>query len=359
MPEDYYNILSVERGSSQEDIKRAYRKLAHRYHPDKKGGDEEKFKQVNEAYQVLGDEKKRAQYDQYGQTFSGGAGGEPFDFGRGFNIDIEDLGGFGNIFDTFFNRGFGEREQAGIRRGQDIPVDATISFVESASSIVRDITHRLYLQCSRCKGNGAEPGTPIRTCPTCDGRGVLRNTRKTPLGSFIQQTVCGTCQGDGKIAERPCSTCRGEGRELMTRTLEVQIPAGIKDGQTIRISGKGEFPSGGGMPGDLYVTIHVLPHKTMQRDGSDVRSIASVSFVEALLGARVSIMTLEGETKIQVPAGTQPGTDVRINGRGFPTRSGSRGDHIVTVIVNIPKRLTRKQRRALEEFGDEPKGIFG
>ena len=349
MAEDYYTILGVERGATKEDIKRAYRKLAHQHHPDKSGGDEEKFKQVNAAYQVLSDDQKRAQYDQFGQTFEGGGPG--FD---GFNVNYEDLGGFGDIFEQFFG---GSRQRAGrqVRRGDDVAIDVTISFLESAHGVTKEITTTLYQACQHCRGSGAEPNTPIKECVTCGGAGAVTRQRQTMFGTFAQQTVCSDCRGEGKKAETLCRECGGEGRVRAARTLQIDIPAGIADEQTMRLSGKGEVPPRGGVAGDLYVTVHVTPHEQLVREGNNVRATAKISFVDAALGTRVTVPTLQGSEEITVKPGTQPGTEAVLARQGFTSlRSGQRGDQIVTIQVEVPRKLTRQQKKLLEQFRDTP-----
>ncbi len=349
---DYYETLGVDRTASSDDIKKAYRRLAHKYHPDKAGGDEEKFKEVNEAYQVLGNEQKRNQYDRFGQAFEG----EPGPFGRGgfsgqgFNFNFEDLGGISDIFDTFFSGGQTTRTRR--RRGNDVQIDVEIAFADSAKGKEQAVNHRLYQVCSKCNGNGVEPGTPIEECKQCGGRGLISQTRRTPFGVFTTQSECPACRGEGKQAKTVCSRCRGEGRELKDRMLTFDIPAGIRDNQTIRLSGKGEAPPRGGETGDLYVTVHVQPDPSgMTRDGDNVRSAVSIPFIEAALGIVISLPTLAGAKELQIPAGTQPGSEIRMAGAGFPQLGGARrGDHIVTVQVEVPRRLSRKQRRLLEEF---------
>lgn len=359
MSKDYYSILGVEKTASKDDLKRAYRKLAHKYHPDKSGGDETKFKEVNEAYQVLGDEQKRAQYDQFGQTFDGASsGGNPF---GGFNVNFEDLGGFGDIFETMFGGGFGRARRQTVRRGNDIGVDVTISFRDSAKGLKKSMEPRMYVQCDVCRGNGAEPGTPIETCTTCNGSGSTTQTRQTPLGVFSTSAVCTACQGEGKIAKQACSNCRGDGRTLETRKLEVDIPAGIADGQQIRVQGKGEAPARGGITGDLYVTVHVHQDKDLTREGDTVRSTVAIPFSKAAMGGTVSVTTLEGDHELSIEHGTQPGTEIRIRGKGFPSiRTGVKSDHVVRVQVEVPKKLSKKQKQLLEEFdGAAKKGFFG
>jgi len=351
---DYYSVLGVERGASAEEIKRAYRKLAHRHHPDKTGGDEEKFKEVNEAYQVLGDQDKRARYDQFGTAgetagFGGFGGG-------GFNINFEDLGGMGDIFEQFFGGRPGPRTRPGVRHGEDVQIDATISFAESAHGAAKTMATRLHQTCERCQGNGAEPNTPIRECQTCRGSGTVTTARQTMLGTFAQTIPCPDCRGNGKRPEQPCTACRGEGRQLQTVTLDVAIPAGIADGQQLRLAGKGPVPAFGGRPGDIYVAIHVASDPTLTRDGTTVRSTATISFAEAALGTEREVGTLSGLYTITIPAGTQPGSEIRLAGQGFPSlQGGGRGDHLVRIMVEVPKRLSQKQRQLLEEFQKLPK----
>ncbi|MEX2054787.1 MAG: DnaJ C-terminal domain-containing protein, partial [Candidatus Andersenbacteria bacterium] len=300
MAEDYYKVLGVDRSASTDEIKRAYRRLAHKHHPDKEGGDEEKFKEVNAAYQVLSDTQKRAQYDQVGQSFEG-AGQDFSGFGN-FNVNFEDLGGFGDIFEQFFGgQGGGARQR--VRRGKDVGVDVTIDFFESAQGVTREISAYMFSTCEHCHGNGAEPGTPLTTCPRCSGAGSVSVQRQTVFGTVAQSMICPDCQGDGKQAKTPCTVCRGNGRVQATRNLDVDIPAGIAEGQTLRITGKGEAPVRGGIPGDLYVTVHVTPHPQLKREGSTVRAAITVSFVEAALGTSVTVPTLQGEQALTIPAG--------------------------------------------------------
>ncbi len=337
-------MLGVSHTATQDEIKKAFRKKAHQYHPDKSGGDEEAFKRVNEAYQVLSDEQKRSQYDQFGRTFER-SGGDPFGGFQGFEVNFED------IFSNFFGHASGGPRQRRGRRGNDVQVDVTISFAQSARGVKQELRHTLYQTCERCRGNGAEPGTPIETCRTCQGNGVVTSSRQTPFGTFAQQTICPTCQGEGKTISRPCRECGGEGRTRQVRTLEVTIPAGIADGQVIRISGKGEAPPRGGVAGDLFVAIHVNPDKQLSRDGNDVRSEVKISFPDAALGSEIQVRTLAGERSLHIPAGTQPGAELRFEGLGFPSLNGSgTGDHIVTIQVEVPKKLSRQQKQLLEEF---------
>lgn len=347
MPEDYYNILGVNRTATQEEVKRAYRRLAHKHHPDRPGGNAEKFKQINAAYEILSDREKRQQYDQYGRTFEEGTGGfgAQTDFG-GF----ADFAGMEDLLGQFFGRSHRTRAQRTVQ-GSDAAMDITISFKESAQGVKREVTHRIYQTCQHCGGKGAESGTASKVCDLCKGTGQIASTRQTLFGVFTQNATCSRCHGEGKMPEKLCSQCQGQGRILVQRSLQIDIPAGIGDGQVIRITGKGEVGPRGGPAGDLYVNVHVTPHLTLQRDGDDVRSAATIPFVDAILGTTVNIETLEGLTELSIPAGTQPNTAIKLPRRGFPALGGSRrGDHVVTVAIELPKKISRKQRALLEEF---------
>lgn len=351
MSEDYYHILGVPRTATQEEIKRAYRRLAHQHHPDKTGGNEEEFKRINAAYQALNDAEKRRQYDQFGQTFDGSGPARGFQGFSDFDVRFEDLAGFGDVFADLFGQ---RRSRPRVRRGQDIGVDITITFRESAQGRKQDITFRSQQVCPHCRGNTAEPGTPIETCSTCQGRGVVSRSRQTPLGVFAQNTTCSTCGGEGKLPKQPCSECRGQGRIAKTRTLEVDIPAGIHNQQTIRLQGQGEAALRGGISGDLYVTVHVKPDENLERRGNDVYSSAEISVADAALGTQIVVETLAGETPLKIPAGTQPETELRLARQGFPDlQGGPEGDQVVRLRVNIPKRLSRRQRQLFESLRDE------
>ena len=358
--ENYYTTLGVDRNATAEEIKKAYRRLAHQYHPDKKGGDEEKFKEVNAAYQVLSDQQKRAQYDQYGQTFENTGGAGPY--AGGFNVNMDDFADLGSIFDQFFGGGSRHRSAAEVR-GRDVQIDLTIDFADSAAGTNKETIHRLYLTCERCHGNKAEPGTPINKCTQCNGRGYVSKTRSTMLGAFSQNSPCPACQGEGTIPSTPCTNCKGAGRELRERTLSIAVPAGIADGQTIRLSGKGEAPPVSGSPGDLYVTVHVRQHRALRREHDNIISTADVSFVDAALGTTLTIDTLSGRHSIDVPAGTQPGNVITLSGLGFPSlrQSARRGDHLVKINVTIPKKLSRHQKKLLQQYRQTKprKTIFG
>lgn len=358
MAEDYYQILGVERGASAADIKKAYRHLAHQHHPDKAGGNEEKFKQVNAAYQVLSDEQKRAQYDQYGQTFEGGGGGQGFNGFSGFNVNMEDLGGFSDIFEQFFGGRRSGAERA-VRRGEDVAIDLTLEFHEPLTAVERDVVLTMWQKCNLCHGNGAKPGTPITTCKTCGGSGTVTRGRQTMFGTFAQTIDCSDCGGDGKKITTPCEECRGEGRVRARQELSITVPAGISDGQTIRLSGKGEFPPRGGLPGDLYATVHVKSHPQLRREATEVYYTAPISFVDAALGATIKIPTVTGVQPLEVPAGTQPGEKITVPGQGFPALQGTaRGAAVITLKVEIPKKLSRQQKKALTDFKQARQSFF-
>lgn len=344
MADDYYAVLGVERTATADDIKRAYRKLAHQHHPDKAGGNEEEFKKINAAYEVLSDEQKRTQYDRFG------------DGGGGFNINVDDFGPFADIFGDMF--GGGARRQ-GRRRGRDIAIDLTIDFLESAKELNKEITFRAYQTCDRCHGNGAEPGTSITTCATCHGEGTVNHSQQTPFGVFATRRPCPKCHGEGKRSEKVCADCHGEGRTLQSHTETVTIPAGIADGQTMQLTGRGEAAAKGGIPGDLLLTIHVRSHRELKRKDDDVVSKTVISFIDAALGTSVPVTTLTGKEHVSIPAGTQPGSEIRLPGKGFPNVHGrGQGDHRLTVIVDIPKKLSGPQKKLLEDFRGAKKRRF-
>jgi len=370
MAKEYYNILGVAKSATQEEIKKAYRKLAHQYHPDKKGGDEAKFKEVNEAYQALGNPEKRKQYDQFGQAF-GGAGAEPGGFswqdfarasqggsgpfGGGFrqqNVEF-DLGDLGDIFgDLFgFGRRTGGRSARRSARGNDVQAEMNLDFKEAVFGTEKVIDLYKNVICSHCAGNGAEPGTKIETCSTCAGNGQIEQIQRTILGAFRTVGVCPDCQGEGKRASTKCKKCRGEGRLKESEKIKVEIPAGISDGETIRLSGKGEAGLKGSGAGDLYIILRVRPDPEFKREGDNIISEAEISFSQAALGDKIPIKTLEGEVILKIPAGMQSGKVFKLNGKGVPhLRSRGRGDHLVTVNVVTPTRLARHQKRLFEEL---------
>ena len=349
MAKDYYDILGVNKDASDDEIKKAYRKLAHKYHPDKAGGDAEKFKEINAAYQVLSDKSKRQQYDQFGSGFeqSGagdfggqGFGGQGFDFGEGF----EDI--FSNIF------GGGASRSRDMRKaGSDIQVDVEISFEEMVNGAHREIELYQRVLCDVCKGSGGEPGAREETCPTCKGSGQVHRTVSSFFGSFSQAYVCPTCQGMGKTFSQKCHKCRGEGRVKQERKIAVDIPAGISDGQTISMQGQGEAGEKGARSGDLYITVHILSHHKFTREGNNLLSTEHISFSQASLGDKIDVETIDENVKMKVPAGTQSGELFRIKGKGVPSLGrGNRGDHLVKIVVDVPKNPSREQKRIIEEL---------
>ena len=369
---DYYDILGVGRGVGEEDIRKAFRKKAMEFHPDRnKSADaEDKFKEINEAYQVLSDPNKRARYDQYGKAGVGanGGAGQPFD---GFDV----FGGFGDIFDSFFGSGSGRRRQA--QRGSDLQHRVVLSFEESVFGAEREVDLTRLEDCGICSGVGNEPGTLLETCGTCKGNGQVRRAQRSVFGQFTQVTACTNCQGRGSIIKTPCSNCRGGGKDRMTRKIAVDIPAGVESGMQVRLTGEGDAGNEGGGTGNLYVYIDVQEHQYFDREGSDLTYVLPVNIAEAALGAQKVIPTLDGkDEELKLPQGTQPGSEFRIKGKGVPHLHGNRrGDLRVTVDVRVPGSLNSRQQELLQElaksfaasngtsqtsgFGeDDDKGIF-
>ncbi len=355
---DYYQILGVSRDASPEEIKKAYYKLAHKYHPDK-GGDEKKFKEINEAYQVLSDKEKRAQYDRFGRVFEEAPG---FDFqwawGRP-DIDFEeifrsDFGDLGEMVEEMF--GFGvPRKRKDLKKGKNIEIDIEIPLEETLKGKEKEVTLYKYILCSRCQGNGAEPGTKISECFSCRGSGEVQQIKKTFFGSFTRYTICPECGGEGYRPEKPCNVCQGEGRVKSEEEIEFFIPAGVDTNQVIKIEGKGDAGRKGGKSGDLYVRIFVKRHPIFERKGDDLYIETPISFTQAVLGDEIEIPTLEGKKiLLKVPAGTESGKILRISGKGIPHFSGyGRGNLYVELIVKTPKRLTKKQKELLEKLKEE------
>src|SRR6478609_762524 len=346
---DYYVILGVERTATDAEIKRAFRKLAQKWHPDVNTDPaaQEQFKEINEAYQVLSDPDRRSRYDTFGKA--GADGGAPG--GAGF----EGFGGFSDIFDAFFGGGAGA---SAARRGRpqpgaDLRYDLRIDFEEAVNGTEKEIEFNVLQACQTCGGDGAKPGTEPTTCPQCNGRGEVRSVRQTMLGQMVNVSACPRCGGEGKVVETPCETCHGDGRTERKRTLRVTIPAGIDEGHQIRLSNEGEAGPRGGPPGSLYVAVHVQPHPQLRREGTELAYDADVSIVQAALGTRITVPTVEGEEEVEIKAGTQPGTEIR--GRGVPhlRRSATRGDLHVFVNVVVPAKLSKRQRELLEEYATE------
>jgi len=354
MGKDYYKILDVDKGASQEDIKKAFRKLAHKHHPDKEGGDEAKFKEINEAFQVLGNPEKRRQYDQFGTTFDQGgpgfsAGGGPF--GGGFQGAGFDMGDLSDILGDLFGgaAGFGGRTRT--KRGSDIEVDAEIEFKDAVFG--KDEFLNLYknAKCENCKGNAAEPGTKISTCPTCGGSGQVQSVQRTVFGSFQSVRPCTDCHGEGKKPEKPCQKCNGTGITKQSQQIKIKIPAGIDNGEVIKLVGQGEEGAYGGRAGDLYIHVHVRPDERFKRDGLNIISQEHITFSQAALGDKIDVLTLDGKVSLKIPAGTQGGQIFKLKGKGVPPlKGGSRGDHLVEILVIVPKKLSKEQKKLIEEL---------
>ena len=346
---DYYEVLGVSKGASEDDIKKAYKKMARKYHPDLNPDDkeaEEKFKEINEAYEVLSDPNKKARYDQYGH-----AGVDP-NFGAG-GFDFGDLG---DIFGSFFGGGFGGRQQANPnspQRGESIRMSVSISFEEAAFGCEKAVTVDRYETCDTCHGNGCAPGTTPEVCPECHGTGSVQTRRQTPMGVFASTAPCTRCGGKGKIIHQPCKDCRGSGQARRRKTIQASIPAGIDNGQTISIRGQGHAGRNGGPSGDLLITITVRPHELFRREGTSVLCEAPITFAQAVLGAELEIPTIDGKVKYNLPEGTQSGTTFRLKGKGIPSLNGrGRGDQYVTVFIETPKDLNKEQKDALKKFSE-------
>ena len=364
---DYYDILGVTKNAKKNEIKKAYRKLAMQYHPDKnKSPDAEgKFKEISEAYGVLNDKDKRQQYDLYGHAGIDSRYTQE-DIFRTINLDdiFKGMGGFGfggvdNIFDMFFGGG---RRRAGPRRGSDLRFDMEVTLEAVNTGVSKRIKIGKKEVCSTCKGSGSKPGTSPQTCNTCGGSGEMRVTKRTPFGHFTSISTCNKCGGDGSIIVDPCTECRGKGLVKKAKELDIKIPPGIEEGSRLRIHGEGEAGERGAPPGDLYVVVYVSPHETFERHGDDLYCEVPVGFHQAALGDQIDVKTLDGKAKMRIPSGTQTGTLFRLKGKGLPSMRGAKGDIHVRVIVHIPKDLTREQKKILKEFGEiekEKKGFLG
>jgi molecular chaperone DnaJ len=347
---DFYQVLGVERTATDAEIKRAFRKLAQQWHPDvnTEPAAQERFKEINEAYQILSDPERRSRYDTFGRAgVDGGAGAGGF----------EGFGGFSDIFDAFFGGGAGA---ASARRGRpqpgaDLRYDLRITFEEAVKGTEKEIEFGVLQACETCHGSGAKEGTEPITCPGCNGRGEVRSVRQTMLGQMVNVSACPRCHGEGKIIESACETCRGDGRTERKRTLRVTIPAGIDEGHQIRLSNEGEVGPRTGPPGSLYVAVHVQPHASLVREGTELFYEAKVSIAQAALGTRITVPTVDGEEEVEIKAGTQPDTEIRLRGKGVPhlRRAGQRGDLHVLVDVVVPTKLSKKARELLAAYAQE------
>src|SRR3954470_12562937 len=347
---DYYTILGVDPSATDADIKKAFRRLAQQWHPDVNtdAGAAERFKQINEAYQVLSDPQRRQTYDMFGRAGLGGDGGPGF--------DPSSFGSFSDIFDAFFGgsaAGAARRGHPAV--GSDLRYDLRITFEEAVRGTEKEIEFPVFGRCETCGGNGAKPGTEPVACDNCGGRGEIRTTRRTMLGQMVNVTACPKCKGEGKLVSEPCETCQGEGRTERKRTLRVSIPAGIDEGHQIRLSNEGEVGLRGGAAGSLYVAVHVTPHPELRREGTELIYEADISIAQAALGTTIQVPTVDGAEPLEVKPGTQPGAEIRLRGRGVPhlRRTGSKGDLHVFVNVVVPAKLSKRQRELLAQYAEE------
>jgi len=346
---DYYDILGVKRNASDEEIKRSFRKLALQYHPDRNQESDatEKFKEINEAYQILSDREKRAAYDQFGHAgVSGNASSQGFEGFEGF-------GGFGDIFDAFFNQG--HQSSSNSRAGSDVRINITISFEDSVLGTDQKIGMTRYEGCTKCKSSGSEPGKTVRSCQACNGSGQVSRSSRSIFGNFQQVVTCSSCSGEGKVITNPCSTCNGDGRSRQKRQLSVKIPAGIDDGTQIVLRGESHVGVHGAPAGDLYVAVSVNPHKYFERNGSDIIYTLNLDITQAALGTKINIPTCYGESEIKISPGTQSNSAIRLKNKGFPRlqhngRTRGNGDQIIKIFVQTPTKLDSNQKKILESF---------
>lgn len=365
MAKNYYEVLGISKNADKEEIKKAFRRLAHDYHPDKKGGNEAKFKEASEAYAVLSDDKKRAEYDTYGQTFAGGGPSQGgFNGGAGFGgFDFSGFGGtggfqgfgqegfefdLGDIFGDFFGGGGRER----VKRGRDISIDVELPFEEAVFGTERKILLTKTSVCNTCRGSGAKPGTEMHTCPKCNGKGKVHETKRSFLGNISSVRTCSDCQGKGKVPREKCHVCHGVGVRKMEEEVSVSIPAGINDGEMIRLSGGGEATAGG-TSGDLYIKVHVKRHPIFKKEGVNLTIDLSLKLSTALLGEEYTMQTLDGEIKVKIPEGVSHGEILRVKGKGVPYEKGKRGDLLIHLNVKLPAKLSREGRRLVEELRKE------
>ncbi len=357
MTKDYYKILGVDKNATKEEIKKAYKKLAKKYHPDlnKESGSDEKFKEINEAAAVLADDQKREQFNRFGTTADQfGSGFQGFDF----SDFMSDIGGFDfdNIFESFFGGSFGKRRRRGPSRGADLRYDLEINLEEAAKGAVKHISIPKLVKCDKCNGSGAESDKDIVTCPDCNGSGMQRREQRTPFGIFVTTTTCRKCRGQGRYIKNECKACDGTGVVRKTRKLEIKVPAGAEEETNLRLTGEGEAGEKGAQPGDLYIVIHVKEHDLLERQGDDLYVKANVPFTIATLGGEIQVPTIDGKAKLKIPSGTQSNTIFRMRGKGIPYLHGSgQGDELVEVIIDVPTKLSKKQKECLREFEKETK----
>jgi molecular chaperone DnaJ len=365
---DYYSILGITKSASEEEVKKAYRKLAHQYHPDKAGGDANKFKEINEAYQVLSDKNKRAQYDRFGTAEPmGGFGGAPgagggFGGGQvnwgGMGFDpsqFGDMGDFGDIFESFFGGGMGVQPRKTYEKGSDLEIQEQVTLEEAFGGTVKSVRLKTFVHCAKCDGKGAEPGSGFEKCSTCDGQGQIREQRRTFFGSFSQVKTCAKCHGSGEVPKKPCSTCKGAGRVESTRDISIDSVAGIDDNQIIKVKGMGEAGERGTATGDLYVRVRVRPHAVFARHGSDLIVAKDLKLVDLLLGKAVAVPVISGGTiTVEIPAGFNLKESLRVAGQGMShIGSRARGDLLVNFIIKAPKKPGSKERELLEKLEKE------
>ncbi len=354
MSKDYYKVLGVEKNASKEDIKKAFRKLAHEFHPDKKGGNEGKFKEVNEAYGILSDDTKRAQYDAYGTAgFSGAGGFNPNQGFGGFDFSgFQNAGGvefdLGDIFGEFFGGGGRTKN----KRGKDISIDISLSFEESVFGTKRTVVLNKSSSCESCTGSGAKRGTSLETCSTCNGKGKIQEIKRSIIGSFSAVRVCDVCHGSGKIPKEKCGTCHGTGINRRDQDIQISVPSGIEDGEVLRMSGQGEAIQGG-ISGDLYIKIRVEPHPQFEKEGDNLIMDLHIKLSEALLGTTKDIKTLDGTINLKIPEGINFFEVLRVRGKGIPHDSGKRGDLLVRIIIDMPKKLSKDVKRIVEELNSK------
>lgn len=349
MPGDYYEILGVSRDASKEEIKRAYRRLARKYHPDvnKEAGAEERFKEINRAYEVLSEPETRARYDRFGEAGVAGGGGAGFDYG--------DMGGFADIFESIFGgmgAGTAQRRRTGPARGDDLRLDLKLEFQEAIFGGEKEIRIPHLENCPGCRGTGAKAGTGARTCSTCNGRGQVQRATRTPFGSFAQVLTCPTCNGAGEVIQEKCEICGGTGRKQETKKLKITIPAGVDNGTRLRVSAEGDAGMRSGPSGDLYVYLYVEPDAEFKRNGINIESEITISYLQAILGCNPTVRTVDGPQEVTIPPGTQPDAILTLDNRGVPllNNPASRGDHLITVKIAIPTRITSEERELLEKL---------